>query len=98
MNIYAKPPKDARLVYGGLTICVLRKNHSTQIRITLEEWKGSVKCHVREFYPGQLPDQWHPGKGACLDVSLLPELAAGIAQAEAKARELGLLNSEEPRT
>jgi hypothetical protein len=80
-----------------ITVCTIQKNHSTQVRVTIERWKGITRCHVREYFPGTLPNEWRPGKGACVEIPLLPELAAGLGEAERVARERGLLPSEDRR-
>jgi hypothetical protein len=78
-----------------IVIAIVQKSPVIQVRVTLAQWKGKTKVHVREYTPGPLPDQWWPSKGTCVDVERLPELVEAIQKALAEARRMGLLRDEE---
>jgi hypothetical protein len=63
-----------------------------EVRITLDRFKGVPTVDVRwfePFTPAMVPMPTR--KGVTLGVERLPELARALAEAEAKASELGLL-------
>jgi len=78
-----------------ITIAILDKSANAQVRVTLSQWRGQTKIHVREYNPGAVAGQWWPGKGVCLDVERLPELRAALEEAEREAHRRGLLSMQE---
>lgn len=63
-----------------------------EVRVTLDEFKGNLTIDVRLFEPFTAAQALMPTKrGLTLGLTKLPQLAAALAAAEAKARELGLL-------
>ena len=61
------------------------------IRVCLSAYEGRNLADVRTWFPGD-DGKLKPGKGFAAEVRHLPRLAAAIAKAEAKARELGLID------
>jgi Transcriptional Coactivator p15 (PC4) len=73
-----------------ITIAEWWKNRRGEsIRVRLSIYEGRNLADVRTWYTedGKLK----PGKGFAAEVKHLPRLADAIAKAEAKARELGLI-------
>jgi hypothetical protein len=74
-------------------IAELDKNRRERVRIALDQWQGHNLIDIRvtaQF--GEAADVWAPTKkGLSMNVNMLPALLAALAEAEAKARELGLL-------
>jgi hypothetical protein len=73
-----------------VTIAEWWKNRRGEsIRVCLSTYEGRNLADVRTWYSedGRLK----PGKGFAAEVKHLPRLAAALAKAEAKARELGLI-------
>jgi Transcriptional Coactivator p15 (PC4) len=76
-----------------VTIAEWWKNRRGEsIRLVLSQFQGRGILDLRTWYiaDGKLK----PGKGFAAEVRHLPRLAAAIAKAEAKARELGLVGDE----
>lgn len=75
-------------------IAVLQKNRAERLRISLDEWQGHQLIDIRvttQLSEGS--DLWSPTKkGVSVNVSMLPALRQALADAEAKAREMGLLD------
>ena len=71
----------------ALSLIVYRipKNEGWEVRVTLDEYLGNPTIDIRLF--GQYPTQ----KGVTFAIRRLPELARALADAEALAREMGLL-------
>jgi hypothetical protein len=61
------------------------------IRLVLNEYEGRNIFDLRTWFTAD--GKLKPGKGFAAEVRHLPRLAAEIAKAEAKARELGLISS-----
>ena len=57
----------------------------------LSAYEGRNLADVRTWFPGD-DGTLKPGKGFAAEIRHLPRLAAAIAKAEAKARELGLID------
>ena len=74
-----------------IIIAIIEKSANTQVRVTLGQWRGRTKVHLREYHPGAIAGEWWPGKGACLDIAKLPQLVKALNDAEVEARERGLL-------
>jgi hypothetical protein len=74
---------------ADITIASIEVSWRAQVRVTLSEWRGRRKVHVREYHPGPVAGTWWPSKqGVALDLERLPELVEGLqfAQSEAAAR------------
>jgi hypothetical protein len=59
----------------------------------LSKFQGRSIFDLRTWYTGE-DGKLKPGKGFAAEVRHLPRLAAAIAKAESKARELGLIGDE----
>jgi hypothetical protein len=67
--------------------------HDGEVRVTLDEFKGHLTVDIRLFEPFTPAKVLMPTrKGVTLGLCKLPDLARALASAEAKARELGLLD------
>jgi hypothetical protein len=76
-----------------ITIAEWWKNRGGElIRVTISTWKDRNLIDLRTWYmtDGKLV----PGKGFAADVRHVPHLAAALAKAEARARELGLIEND----
>jgi len=74
-----------------LTIAEWWKNRRGEsVRLVLNNFQGRNIFDLRTWYTAD--SQLKPGKGFAVEVRHLPRLAAEIAKAEAKARELGLID------
>lgn len=75
-----------------LTIAEWWKNRRGEsIRVCLTEYEGRPLIDLRTWFPGD-DGRLKPGKGLSATVKHIPHLAAALAKAEAKARELGLID------
>ncbi len=78
-----------------IVIAVLPKNRREALRIALDHYRGAnlvdlrVVVELSETSGLAIPTR----KGLAVRVEMLPDLIAALAQAEAKARELGLLEA-----
>jgi len=81
---------------SALVIAELRKNARERIRVSLDEWRGHQLLDLRvctQLTEGT--DIWSPTKkGLSVNVSMIGPLRMALAEAEHKARELGLLGGE----
>jgi len=76
-----------------ITVAIIPKSASVQVRIVLLTWKGQHKLSIREYHPGAIAGSWWASdKGVSLDVEKLPELIADLRKAEAKAVSAGMLS------
>ena len=76
-------------------IATLRKNSTEEIRVGLDEYKGHDLISLRVWADPYAGDERVPTKkGLSVNVRLLPELIAALREAEALAREAGLLGDE----
>jgi hypothetical protein len=77
-----------------LTISKFWKNRrrNESVHVTLSEYEGHDLINVRVYSTGDDGIDRPTTKGVSMAVDKLPALAAGLAKAEAKARELGLLD------
>jgi Transcriptional Coactivator p15 (PC4) len=66
-----------------------RRNES--VRVTLGEYEGHCLINVRVYCTGTDGIDRPTPKGVAMGIRKLPELAQALVKAEAKARELGLL-------
>ena len=74
-------------------IAELTRNARERVRVALEEWHGQPRLDIRTTTRiTEATDIWSPTKkGISLSVTLIPVLRQALADAEAKARELGLI-------
>ena len=78
-----------------LTVGEWWRNRSGQsIRVVLRDYNGHPLLDVRNWWTGD-DGVLHPGKGFACRVKHLPQLAATIAKALTKARELGLIGESD---
>jgi hypothetical protein len=76
-----------------LTVTEWWKNRRGEsIRISLSTYEGRNLADVRTWYTAD--GKLKPGKGFAAEVKHLPRLASALARAEAKARELGLIDND----
>lgn len=69
-----------------------RRNES--VHVSLSEYEGHVLINVRVYATGADGIDRPTPKGVAMGIQKLPELARALAKAEAKARELGLVDDE----
>ena len=75
-----------------ITVSEWWKNRGGEsVRISLSTYQGRNLIDIRTWHSSE--GKLVPGKGFAADVRHLPHLAAALAKAEAKARELGLITS-----
>jgi Transcriptional Coactivator p15 (PC4) len=75
-----------------ITVAEWWKNRRGEsVRLVLSQFQGR-NIFLRTWYTAD--GKLKPGKGFAAEVRHLPRLAAAIAKAEAKARELGLVGDE----
>jgi hypothetical protein len=70
------------------------RDRAAHVRIELSEFKGHPLVNIRIWETGSDGIDRPTVRGIALGIAKLPELAAGIAKALAKARELGLLDDD----
>jgi len=68
------------------------RNKAQHVRLDLSEFKGHALLNIRIWSTGTDGIDRPTPKGIALTVRRLPELAAAVAAALAKAQELGLLD------
>src|SRR5262245_43394727 len=68
-----------------------KNRRGESIRVQLSTYEGRNLADVRTWYTEE--GRLKPGKGFAAEVKHLPRLAAAITKAEAKARELGLIDA-----
>jgi Transcriptional Coactivator p15 (PC4) len=69
-----------------------RRNES--VHVTLSEYEGHCLINVRTYATGTDGIDRPTPKGVAMGIRKLPELAAAVTKALAKAKELGLLDDE----
>jgi hypothetical protein len=69
-----------------------RRNES--VHVGLSEYEGHCLINVRVYCTGTDGIDRLTPKGVAMGIRKLPELAAALIKAEAKARELGLIDAE----
>jgi len=76
-----------------MTITEIEKNNSERIRIELTRWKDNDLIAMRVYYKVKLTEnEWGPTrKGITCKVQLLPEIIRALQDAEAEARQEGML-------
>jgi hypothetical protein len=67
-----------------------RRNES--VHVTLSEYEGHCLINVRVYCTGTDGIDRPTPKGVAMGIRKLPELARALIKAEAKARELGLID------
>jgi hypothetical protein len=67
-----------------------KNRRGESVRLVLNTFQGRNVFDLRTWYTAD--GHLKPGKGFAVEVRHLPRLAAEIAKAEAKARELGLID------
>jgi hypothetical protein len=67
-----------------------RNRRGESVRLVLNTFQGRNVFDLRTWYTAD--GHLKPGKGFAVEVRHLPRLAAEIAKAEARARELGLID------
>ena len=72
------------------------RRRSEAVHVTLSEYEGHALVSVRIYATGTDGIDRPTQKGVSISVRKLPELAAGLAKALDKARDLGLLDLAEP--
>lgn len=79
-----------------LEIAKLWKNrrHKESLHVTLSEYEGINLINVRIYSTGADGIDRPTPKGIAMHVRKLPALAAALFKAEAKARELGLIDGD----
>jgi hypothetical protein len=66
-----------------------KNRRGESVRLVLNTFQGRNVFDLRTWYTAD--GKLKPGKGFAAEVKHLPQLASTLAKAEAKARELGLL-------
>ena len=70
------------------------RRRSESVHVSLSEYEGHCLINVRVYCTGTDGIDRPTPKGVAMGIRKLPELARAIVKAEAKARELGLLDVE----
>lgn len=81
---------------GPIIVAEMRKNTRERVRVALDQWQGHDLLDIRVTTQlTEATDIWTPTKkGLSVNVALIPALRKALADAEAKARELGLVGGE----
>jgi hypothetical protein len=81
---------------GPVIIAELEKNRRERVRVALDQWQGHNLIDIRvtaQFT--EAVDVWGPTKkGLSMNVALLPALRAALVEAEARAKEMGLIGGD----
>lgn len=76
-------------------VATIRKNAREDLRVTLEKYRGHHLLNLRIWFDAGGGEQ-RPGKqGVAIRLDLMPHLRQALAEAERKARKLGLLEVED---
>ena len=70
------------------------RDHRAHVRVDLGEHKGHPLVNIRIWETGADGIDRPTVRGVALAIRKLPELAKALATAEAKARELGLIDGQ----
>ena len=73
-----------------------KNRRGESVRLTLNRYQGRDVLDLRTWYTGD-DGKLKPGKGFAAEVRHLSRLAAAFGKAEAKARELGLIDDKGAR-
>jgi hypothetical protein len=87
-------PKPAPLAVPIAKFFKSARDRTKHIRVELSEHMGHPLVNVRVWQTGSDGVDRPSVQGVALAIRKLPELARALAKAEAKARELGLLEAE----
>ncbi len=71
-----------------------KNRRGESVRVSLSTFEGHNLVDVRQFFTDGAGQMQATRKGIAMSVYRLPELAAAIGKAIAKARELGLIDPE----
>jgi hypothetical protein len=71
-----------------------KNRRGESVRLVLNTFEGRSILDLRTWYTDTADGKLKPGKGFAAEVRHLPRLAAAFAKAEAKARELGLIDDK----
>ncbi len=78
-----------------IEVASIRKNSSDEVRLRLNEYRGSHFLDIRVFSQwGSNPEPVATKKGVALDVSRIDDLLAALALAKSEAVRLGLLGPD----
>lgn len=79
-----------------IIIAAFPKNRRETFRVALDQWQGVdlVDLRVTVDLTGTSGVQSPTKRGVSLNVALLPQLVAALQEAEARARELGLIGGD----
>lgn len=88
--------EKAALLAEPVEIAKFWKNRrrAESVHVSLSEYEGQVLINVRVYVTGTDGIDRPTPKGIAMAIAKLPELARAIVKAEAKAREIGLLEVE----
>jgi shikimate kinase len=77
-------------------VAEIRKNARERVRVALDEWQGHKLLDLRVTTQlAASTDTWSPTKkGLSVSVAMIPALRLALVEAEAKARELGLIGGD----
>ncbi|MEP6968406.1 MAG: PC4/YdbC family ssDNA-binding protein [Pseudomonadota bacterium] len=77
-----------------LIVANLRKDSRERVRVALDQWQGHDLLDIRVTAQlTEATDVWCPTKkGLSVNVAMIPALRLALADAEAQARKLGLLD------
>lgn len=67
------------------------RGRNESVHVSLSEYEGHPLINVRIYSTGSDGIDRPTPKGVAMSIRKLPELAAALARAETKARELGLI-------
>jgi len=70
------------------------RRRAESVHVTLSEYEGHCLINVRVYCTGTDGIDRPTPKGVAMGIRKLPQLARALVDAEAKARELGLLDGE----
>jgi hypothetical protein len=72
-------------------IATIDKSRSSQLRVSITQWRGQRKIELREL-TAVIPGTFFPtSAGVTAPIECLPDLVAAMQAAEAEARRLGWL-------
>jgi hypothetical protein len=72
-----------------------RNRRGEAVVVQLRQYEGHILADARVNFTNKEGKLQPTGKGISISVRRLPELAAALVKAERKARELGLIGTEE---
>lgn len=80
----------------NVPIAVIPKNSRQEVRVALREFRGAQFCDVRIFaeFAGTTDARSPTKEGVAVAFDKLPDMIAALQDAQAMARELGLVEVE----